>query len=968
MKKQRVYLFVSFFIFCFVQITFAQEKKQLWGFVANSFTKEQLIKSKVELLLPDSTVIDTTTADGYFNGKHKAFFIFYLNKNREEGNYIIRCLSEGYETSCKNIQVKFHKRENYIELGTFYLKKKSKETELNEVIVKATKVKFYMNGDTVVYNADAFQLSEGSMLDALISQLPGVELKDDGRILVNGKFVSSLLLNGKDFFKGDNKIMLDNLPSYMVKNVKVYEKEGELSKFMGRDMDDKEFVMDVNLKREYSIGWIANLEVGTGSEDRYLSRFFGLRFTPHSRISFFGNMNNLNENRTPGKTGDWTPANMSDGLLATKMGGIDYETEAADEHYSLSGNARITHSDTDNKTTNTSTNFLTGGDTYGRSQDISNSRNTNFTTDHTLSLQGKVIYFSVSPHLDYQKYNNQFSGLSGTFSEDPSNYISSGLLDSLSSPNAGSLLRRIAINRNKQNYLGEGHRLNTNINMSSFIKLEHSSDLVRFYSSISYSDAKNEAFQHYQLDYLSNTSSSTDYRNQYNHTPEYGYNYNLRTEYWYNLSNHIRITPYYQYSQAYNSNERLLYRLDRLNGWDENSTEQELGALPSTTDSLQKALDRANSYYSSQHDFVHRTGVNFHYEERKESGTLFILNLGLPIRFEKNALSYQRAALDTAFCHRVAFFDPSIHIECTNRSKHKSFIFNYNCNSSAPLMTYLLNIRDDSNPLYITLGNANLKNTHTHDFSFSCSNQLKGQKLIGINLAYSITQNAIAMGYVYNKTTGVRTTTPDNVNGNWNSSVDVNFSSPLDKAKHLTFSTYSRASFYKSVDLVSVSGASPSSRSTVGSLYLTENIRTDYQISNKAKIGAKIKGVWTRATSTREDFSTINSVDFNYGLTGQIELPWKMQLSTDLTEYSRRGYEDNSMNTNELVWNARLSKRVLHNNLTFMVDGFDILGNLSNVRRTINAQGRTESYYNVIPSYVMLHAIYRLNIQPKNKK
>jgi len=73
------------------------------------------------------------------------------------------------------------------------------------------------------------------------------------------------------------------------------------------------------------------------------------------------------------------------------------------------------------------------------------------------------------------------------------------------------------------------------------------------------------------------------------------------------------------------------------------------------------------------------------------------------------------------------------------------------------------------------------------------------------------------------------------------------------------------------------------------------------------------------------------------------------------------------MNTNELVWNARLAKRVLHSKLTFMLDGFDILGNLSNVRRTINAQGRTESYYNVIPSYVMLHAIYRLNIQPKKK-
>lgn len=89
------------------------------------------------------------------------------------------------------------------------------EKLLKGVTISATKIKFYNKGDTIVYNADAFQLGEGSMLDALIRQLPGAELRN-GQIYVNGKFVSSLLLNGKDFFKGNNQIMLDNLPTYMV--------------------------------------------------------------------------------------------------------------------------------------------------------------------------------------------------------------------------------------------------------------------------------------------------------------------------------------------------------------------------------------------------------------------------------------------------------------------------------------------------------------------------------------------------------------------------------------------------------------------------------------------------------------------------------------------------------------------------------------------------------------------------------
>ena len=970
MKKGYIYLSVLLCLFYIVQNVGAEEKKKLNGFVANPVTKEFLLDAKIELLSSDSTVIDTASANGYFEGKQTALFSFHLDKNRQLGDYIIRCSYKGYETTCTNIHVKFYKREKYINLGTFYLKKIPRKIarQLDEVTVTASKIKFYLNGDTVVYNADAFQLSEGSMLDALISQLPGAELKDDGRIYVNGEFVNSLLLNGKDFFKGNNKIMLDNLPSYMVKDIKVYKKEDDLTKAIGHNTDGKKnLVMDIVLKREYSIGWIGNIEAGTGSNNRYLNRLFASRFTPHSRISVFGNINNLNENRTPRKTGDWTPASMSDGLLATKMGGIDYTTEAADKHYSFSGNAQITHSDTDNKTTSTSTTFLTGGDTYGRSQDISSSCNTSFTTDHEILLQKTFAYYlALYPHLDYQKYTNRSSSLSGTFSEDPSKQISSGLLDSINAPNAGTLLRQIAINRNIKNNQENGHSLNTSMSLLSFINIKHCSDIVRFLAYGSYHNAEEEAFQHYRVDYPSDASSSTDYRNQYYRTPDRNYAYNVVIEYWHWLSDYLCISPFYKYEQIYQSDERSLYRLDQLSGWDENTTEY-LGALPSTTDSLQLAFDGENSYYSRRHDFAHETGFDLRYKLERGDKEVYI-NCYFPIRFEKDALSYQRAALDTAFCRHIIFFDPNIDIDRYDYSNNKNnhFNFHYECNSSTPSMTYLLSIRDDSNPLYVTLGNSKLKNTHTHNFSMHYNTQLKEQKSMYWNLGYSITQNALAMGYVYNKSTGVRTTTPDNVNGNWNGYGELNFFIPLDKAKHLTFSTYSRASFYKSVDLVSVSGASASSRSTVGSLYLTESIKTDYQINSKAKIGAKIKGVWTNATSTREDFTTINSVDFNYGLTGQVELPWKMQFSTDLTEYSRRGYENHSMNTNELVWNARLAKRI-GGNISIILDGFDILGNLSNVRRTLNAQGRTESYYNVIPSYVMLHAIYRLNIQPKKK-
>ncbi len=178
---------------------------------------------------------------------------------------------------------------------------------LSEVTVTASKVKFYNKGDTIVYNADAFVLAEGTMLDGLLRQMPGVELKDDGRIFVNGEYVEELLLNGKDFFKGNNKVMLENIGAYTVKNVEVYRKQKDIDRVLGKGFGEKSLAMDVKLKKEYNQGMMLNAEAGYGSDDRYLGRLFGLWFSDHARVSAVGNINNLNDDRKPGEQTGFDP-------------------------------------------------------------------------------------------------------------------------------------------------------------------------------------------------------------------------------------------------------------------------------------------------------------------------------------------------------------------------------------------------------------------------------------------------------------------------------------------------------------------------------------------------------------------------------------------------------------------------------------------------------------------------------------
>lgn len=147
------------------------------------------------------------------------------------------------------------------------------------MVVTGTKIKMTYRGDTIVYNASAFNLPDGSMLDALIRQMPGAELKSNGDIYINGKKLDYLLLNGKDFFKGKNKVMLDNLPYYTVKELKVYNKQTDKSEMLGENVEKKDYVMDVSLKRQYNRGLMANAEVAGGTKERWMARLFSLYLT-----------------------------------------------------------------------------------------------------------------------------------------------------------------------------------------------------------------------------------------------------------------------------------------------------------------------------------------------------------------------------------------------------------------------------------------------------------------------------------------------------------------------------------------------------------------------------------------------------------------------------------------------------------------------------------------------------------------
>ena len=168
-----------------------EKKVYLWGYLSDSFTRAYIPDVKVVVLRSDSSLVDSAHVENGGYGGFKSSE-YYLEVPAKPAKYIIKATHPDYETTYKDYEIKYVARNRDFEVPAIRMKRIQRSNydkdggSLQEVVVKATKVKMVYKGDTIVFNADAFNIPEGSMLDGLIKQLPGVELKDNGEIYVNG--------------------------------------------------------------------------------------------------------------------------------------------------------------------------------------------------------------------------------------------------------------------------------------------------------------------------------------------------------------------------------------------------------------------------------------------------------------------------------------------------------------------------------------------------------------------------------------------------------------------------------------------------------------------------------------------------------------------------------------------------------------------------------------------------------------
>ena len=277
-----------------------------------------------------------------------------------------------------------------------------------------------------------------------------------------------------------------------------------------------------------------------------------------------------------------------------------------------------------------------------------------------------------------------------------------------------------------------------------------------------------------------------------------------------------------------------------------------------------------------------------------------------------------------------------------------------------------MGLRFDSDPLNVDEGNTDLCRTEIYStelwYTSDRWGQEKQRRLSG-KITATFYRNAVATAQIYDAVTGIRTFRPQNVNGNCNVGFNGNFDTPIDAKRRFLLKLGFSNNFYRNTDLQAANSPEVES-STVFTNYMALPLSVEYSYK-KLRIGTRFQTAWHSARSRRENFQNINGANIDAGIYGNIRLPWNLQLATDFNYYSHRGFANAVMNTDNYVWNAKLSKSILHGNLTFAIVGYDILGDISNLKYTVNMQGVTETWQNVIPRYGMFRVVYRIRKSPK---
>lgn len=834
-----------------------------------------------------------------------------------------------------------------IDLGTMNLTKIDKS--LKEVIITADVAPMQMRGDTLEFNAAAFKLDTTAVVEDLLRKLPGVTVWADGVITVNGRKINQLLVDGKSFFGGDNKIALQNIPKNAVKKIQVYTNKDD------PDPMNPKTDMNIVLKKGKQDGFFGKFGIGAGTNKLYAADGMITYFSPKTNFSLVGAVNDVNK-----RAGD---VNTLMGFNSFKGEGInnEYHSDFRQQGYTIFRGGGFTAShdfskDNDTRQQYYKTNMLKG--------ELFASTNINNTTSNSISEE--TLPTTATDNTKYKvnrtsvgDNNNENFGIRSN-----ANYEKRYQYGSLNASYNSNNNRGNSSNTSTTNTFNEKTGITTIDNKQS--KGDNSSNSLsgNFRGSIQrqYDYGKRKyKWVNMDINYNFNIGDGDGNSNQTTDVKSSDPTKNLYIDRKYNTtyknSNHTLTTNLRSFPQLFAKNFRL-FNVDLGNTISIYDTHDNKQVSNRDADNNPYLVNDTLTNLSHYKTVDEKPGITFSKYFYKSLDNRYSKNWNMSAMAQGQMYSQRNSALQSIqnLDRTYYYFIPNASLSYSNYQYgdfSKYYSLNYTTNVQFPTVDQIAPIYDNSNIYDVPLGNPNLRPSYNHQLSFSYNyNDEKKKNAMNANLSLSagITKDNIIDSSVYDNSIGRRIRTFINGSGR----------------RYVNYNGYVNKAFQFKDHQVQLNGNSGFSYSRYASA--VNGIMYDGNYANMNVSGAATytyKSVWTANVGENFDGGKINQ----QGLSQNTYYTWATHAGLAFA-FPRSIFFNTRVNFNNskssavdnvyyTIWNADVGYRFLKGaEAEIKLSALDILRQNQSFRNYISGNRVESTRTNVLRQYFMVTLAY----------
>ena len=913
------YFFVAFLI---TFSSFSQNTIILKGKAIDQNEKFPLESATVYL----SNAIDSTLIDYTITDKNGAFT---LNTKKSSKPVFLRVSYIGYQ----DYKQDFSELSSDIDFGTFSMQEGA--NMLNEVVVKAEAPPIRIKNDTLEFNASSFKLRPDANVEALLKQLPGVEIDSDGKITVNGKEVNQILVNGKPFFDKDGKIALQNLPSELINKVQISDLKTKKEELSGVAAKSNEASINLTIDEDKNKGFFGKFMAGGGSDERYESSLLMNYFKDKRKISLLASSNNINatgfsmneifdsmgggRNSSYYSYGDGSFGingmqfgGSGKGITQSNMVGANYADEWFKE-FESNLSYFYTSANSENVNRTNQENLLPDGkfitESNAKTSDEKYAHNFNTQFEYKIDSTATLTYVPK-----FSRANSKFKQVSSQVSTDENGNI-------LNESDADNFDQSDNVGFKSDLYFYKSFKRKGRGISASF-----SNDNKR--DDVSNRNISNTTL--YQDDDQDGVYETIqDNRNQTRFNRNVKDEYSFELEYNQPIRDSLVINLTLNYAHEANSEDR--------NTFDFDSDRQQYSVR---NDSL------TSNMFAATNKITPNVGISW---ERKK------FRIGANFGSDVTAFEIRSSQLGNTFNQTTDYILPNVNAYVNYRfTKSKSFWLSYNYETNFASVSQVAPVIDYSNPLNTIVGNPDLDPNKYHNFYISFRDYdyatKSGYSFYGGGNYYD---SQIVSSTIYDESRK-RNTTYTNIAGSYSSWLGGNYNKTIKKeANTYKFgvaisSNFNRSKGFANADLF-----------VANALRLTPRVSFTYDYGELVSINPTYSLTYSDTRFENYVIERANTVQHKFNIQTTTYWPKHVVFGNDF------GYTYNSniadgFKKDFYLWNTSLGYNFLSDKLLAKVKVYDVLNQNLATSRTITPTSIRDEQNVILRRYVMFSLTYKI--------